>query len=185
MLLRLKMSQRDFFSNHAVRGGSHTLALPKGRKADAVEAAVIKPFPVGRLDINYVGEKEQKECDDERSFCSGVGGCLCRRIYSRLCTRRLRARCWPCPRSRSWRLCARSYDSSWEPRAADANLRIPKSGPTGTTLSGAHRQWAAGAEPVRRCHALEPTSNSRPSSRVGWRRRRGDGPHYDTRAALS
>jgi hypothetical protein len=68
------------------------------------------------------GGEQQKECDDETSFCSGVSRCLCRRIYSQLCTRRLCTRCWLCPRIWSWRLCARSYDSFWEPRAADTHL---------------------------------------------------------------
>ena len=68
------------------------------------------------------GGEQQKECDDETSFCSGVSRCLCRRMYSQLCTRRLCTRCWLCPRIWSWRLCARSYDSSWEPRAADTHL---------------------------------------------------------------
>jgi Repeat of Unknown Function (DUF347) len=53
----------------------------------------------------------RREYNHATSFCSGVSGRLCRWVYSWICTWRLCARCWLCPRIWSWRLCARSYDS--------------------------------------------------------------------------
>src|ERR1700686_551087 len=79
------------------------------------------------------GEAEQKkECDHETSFCSNVGGGLCRWIYSWLCTRRRGARCWLWQRIWSWRL--------WGP--ADARLAKPDSGPARGTRGGTHHQWS-------------------------------------------
>jgi hypothetical protein len=79
------------------------------------------------------GGRQSEKCD-ATSPCSSVSANLCRRIYARLCTCRLRARIW---RRRLW---AQFQQSLGGTRPADAHLRKPNSGPAPATRAGAHHQ---------------------------------------------
>jgi hypothetical protein len=83
----------------------------------------------------------RREYNHATSFCSGVSGRLCRWVYSWICTWRLCARCWLCPRIWSWRLCARSYDSLRATEPAGA-VRKPDSIPALGRPAGTHHQRA-------------------------------------------
>src|SRR5262249_15587881 len=84
--------------------------------------------------------------DHETRFCGNVGGGgLRRRIYSRLCPRRLWAWRRVCePR----RLRAQSYHSPGITSAADARLPKPDSGPARGTFAAPRHQRAVGAKPL-------------------------------------
>jgi hypothetical protein len=102
------------------------------------------------------GATPNEDNDHEARSCDGIiGDGLRRRIDVRLCPGRWTWRIWAWRLwSHGWR--AQSVDAAGIAGTDDADVSKPHSGPASGPCASARRQWAVGAQPVRRRHVGAP-----------------------------